>query len=79
MGAGADQATQKHSLATVNFFVLCTGGYQVSRVLMYQSEQKNNALGTEAKDEAARQSEVIKVVVEHPEQAVQRAGESAKK
>lgn len=66
-------------LAAVNFFLFCVGTTQVTRVLLYQSKQANTEVGTQAKAEAQREGEIVKVVVKDPEGAVDVAAKSAKR
>ncbi|KAI9722543.1 MAG: hypothetical protein M1828_004538 [Chrysothrix sp. TS-e1954] len=60
---------KNYFLAAVNFFLFCVGTTQVSRVLAYQSAQKNESLGEEVKDAAKEQAGVVKGMVEDPKTA----------
>jgi len=59
-------------LATVNFFLFCVGGTQVSRILLWRKSQKDSTIGEEAKSAAKEEAHLVEGIVKNPEGAAQK-------
>jgi len=60
-------------LATVNFFLFCVGGAQVTRIYFYNQSLTNSTAGEEIKSAAKEEGSIVEGIVKDPEAALKKA------